>query len=128
MTEREPDPELEQAAFEGRLVRPARRRIDPLRIGVAIAVVGLAAAILKPWDGPAQTTEAQPGPAALASPAAEPATQPSQAPPTIADVAPRPFDRLGPGGRRHPTARCLGRAGHRPGDRCARDRPAGWPR
>ena len=80
MTEREP----EQVAFEGQVVRATRRRIDPLRIGVVIAVVGLAAAYIKPWDGLTQTTEPAPGPAAIASLA------PHVPDPTDTRVLPRP--------------------------------------
>jgi hypothetical protein len=69
VTQREP----EEVSFAARAVRPPRRRIDPLSVGVAAVVVGIGFLVVKPWQGPvpaARSSITEAAPSAAASVAA----------------------------------------------------------
>ncbi len=88
--------------FDPVRLRPNRRRIDPVVIGIVIVIVGIAAAVLKPWEnGGSATAATTPAPAvAVATPAAsagpaarvgivpQPVQPPGPPPPTWSDIAP----------------------------------------
>jgi hypothetical protein len=72
VTQREP----EEVSFAARTVRPPRRRIDPLFLGVAAVVVAIGFLIVKPWQAPSQ------GSASTLRPSGAFAAAPSVAVPT----------------------------------------------
>jgi hypothetical protein len=86
--------------FDPVRLRPNRRRIDPVVVGIVVVVLGIAAAVAKPWEGDHQVaTEAAttPPPAAIASAAhsaaplaivPQPVQAPGPPPPTWSDMAP----------------------------------------
>jgi hypothetical protein len=66
--------------FDPVRLRPRRRRIDPVVLGVIGVVVALAAAVIKPWDQP-PSAPATPKPAvAVVGPNPDPAQAPTAAP------------------------------------------------
>jgi len=60
-------------------LRPRRRRVDPLVVGVVVVALALGAAILKPWESPEAVVAPVPtGGLAAASPSAPPTPRASQ--------------------------------------------------
>ena len=93
--------------FDPVRLRPNRRRIDPVVVGIIVVLVGIAAAVVKPWEGDRQAALAATTPppsVAAATPAAtsppvgivpqpvEPAGPP---PPTWSDMAPAVTEHTG---------------------------------
>ncbi|HEV8402541.1 MAG TPA: hypothetical protein VGQ31_05860 [Candidatus Limnocylindrales bacterium] len=90
--------------FDPVRLRPNRRRIDPVVVGIVVVVVGIAAAIVKPWEGGRQgiaIAPSPPAPAAAATQAIRPAPvgivpqpvpPPGPPPPTWSDMAPALVD------------------------------------
>jgi hypothetical protein len=85
--------------FDPVRLRPNRRRIDPVVVGIVVVVVGIAAALVKPWEGGGSatvattrgpivadaTTAASAGPVAII---AQPVQPPAPPPPSWSDMAP----------------------------------------
>lgn len=86
MSGREPT----NAAFEPTALAPRRRRADPVLLGAVIVVVGLVAAVVKPWgDGSEGEAVISPAPQASAALGAPSTGRPSGPPsPPVAEEAP----------------------------------------
>jgi hypothetical protein len=86
MSGREPT----SAAFDPAPLAPRRRRLDPVAIGALVVVLGIVAAVLKPWDAREVADDAAAVPAETAEVGAPATGGPDPAQPSRAPAAERP--------------------------------------